>query len=171
MQFGLTLYPIKIVLDANDKFILTGKEQVTLKLKDIMTKNVSVAEPDETVKEVARKMKEFNVGAIPVVNADRPVGIVTDRDIVLRNVSEDRSASASRVGEIMSSELVYGTPDMEVDDAAAIMARHQIRRLPVVEDEKLVGMVSIGDLATRDRFTDEAGEALSDISYPSSPQM
>jgi len=142
-----------------------------MKLKDIMTKDVSTASPEASVQEVARKMRELNVGAIPIVEEGRPVGIITDRDIVLRNVVENKEAKSVRVFEIMTRDLVLGEPEMDVREAAVIMSRHQIRRLPVVENGRLVGIVSIGDLATRSEFADEAGEALSDISVPSRPQL
>jgi len=142
-----------------------------MKLKDIMTKDVYSASPEASVQEVARKMQELNVGAIPIVEEGRPVGIITDRDIVLRNVVENKKAESVRASEIMTRDLVLGEPEMDVEEAAVVMSRHQIRRLPVVENGRLVGIVSIGDLATRSEFADEAGEALSDISVPSRPQL
>ncbi|ATA59411.1 Inosine-5-monophosphate dehydrogenase [Geobacillus stearothermophilus] len=113
--------------------------------------------------EVAVKMREFNVGAIPIVDQGRLVGMITDRDLVVRGIAEKHPGSTA-VTEVMSRELVTVSPDDSVQKAADIMARHQIRRLPVVEGGRLVGIVALGDLATN-RYSDEsAGRALSEIS-------
>ena len=142
-----------------------------MKVRDIMTKNVFTVTPNTSLKNVADKMKELNVGAIPVVEGDKPIGIITDRDIVLRTVSENKDPFNTKAADIMSVDLVLATPEMDTDDAAALMSRHRIRRLPVVENEKLVGMVSLGDLAAKPQFVDEAGNALSDISQPIGPNL
>lgn len=142
-----------------------------MKVRDVMTNKVYAALPNAPINEVAKKMKELNVGAIPVCNEqDQPIGIITDRDIVLRGVVEglDNSVSAS---DLMSKGIVSVTPDTHVHEAARIMGENQVRRLPVVENGKIVGMVSIGDLAVRNIFENEAGEALSNISTPSRPLM
>jgi len=142
-----------------------------MKIKDVMTQDVFTLSPEATVKDVADKMKEFNVGAIPIVENNRPVGIITDRDIVLRTVSKNKNPADVKAFEIMSSDLVFGSPDMDVDDAAALMSRYQIRRLPVVDRDRLVGIVALGDLAAHPHLADEAGEALSDISTPVGPNI
>jgi len=116
-------------------------------------------------------MKELNVGVIPVCNnQDQPLGIITDRDIVLRGVVAglDNSANAS---DIMSKGVISVTPDTHVHEAARIMGENQVRRLPVVENGKMVGIVAIGDLAVRNIYENEAGEALSNISTPSRPMI
>ncbi|EQB97150.1 hypothetical protein GA8_02570 [Geobacillus sp. A8] len=108
-------------------------------------------------------MRDFNVGAIPIVDDGRLVGMITDRDIVVRGMAEKRPGSTA-VTEVMSRDLVTLSPDDSVQKAADMMARHQIRRLPVVENGRLVGIISLGDLATN-RYSDErAGRALSEIS-------
>lgn len=141
-----------------------------MKLRDIMTKDVSVTSKEDTVQEAANKMRELNVGAIPIVQEDgKPVGMITDRDIVLRNVSQGQISST--VGGIMTGDLIYGHPDMDINEAAALMAQNQIRRLPVIKNDKLIGIVSIGDLATRPELADEAGQALSQISFPANQQL
>jgi len=137
-----------------------------MKLKDIMTKNVATVSLESNVLEAARKMRDLNIGAVPVVDGDRPVGIITDRDIVLRCVAEEKEAGTVKASEIMTKKIISAEPETNVEEAAKIMAEHQIRRLPIVENGKLVGIVSLGDLATKPRFADEAGEALTNISIP-----
>lgn len=139
-------------------------------LRTIMTKDVVTVSLADNAFEVAEKMEQLNVGVIPVVENGNLVGMITDRDLVLRGYAQKRSGSAS-VEELMTRDIVVGTPDMSHDEAARLMAERQIRRLPVVENGRLVGIVSIGDLAVRNELADEAGEALSMISQPSSPQM
>ncbi|WP_276716954.1 CBS domain-containing protein [Caloranaerobacter azorensis] len=141
----------------------------SLKVREIMTTNVSVARENSTIKEVADQMKSLNVGSIPVCDSsDKPIGIVTDRDIVIRGLTSGSDNSAP-VSSVMTRNVVSVSPDTDVHEAARIMADNQIRRLPVVENGKIVGMLSIGDLAVRDIYVNEAGDALSSISEPSRP--
>lgn len=142
-----------------------------MKVSDVMTNKIYAALPNAPITEVAKKMKELNVGSIPVCDSgDQPLGIITDRDIVLRGVVSglDNTSNAS---DIMSKGIVSVTPDTHVHEAARIMGENQIRRLPVVESGKIVGMVSIGDLAVRNIYENEAGQALSNISTPSRPMI
>lgn len=134
-------------------------------IRDIMTDDIECCTLLDNVFEVATKMKEWNVGAIPIVDGEKLVGMITDRDIVVRGVAEKHPGS-TKVEDIMSKELVTVTPDTSTRDAANIMADHQIRRLPVVEGDRLVGIVSLGDLAVRDTTDDQAKNALTDISEP-----
>lgn len=136
-----------------------------MELRNIMTKNVVSVDRSTPLQEAAKLMKQHDIGSVPVCDGDRVVGIVTDRDIVLRSVAGN-NASNSTCGDVMSTNIVTGTPDMDVHEAARIMADNQIRRLPVVENGKLAGMVAIGDLAVEPRFVNEAGDALNDISKP-----
>ncbi|TCS81245.1 CBS domain-containing protein [Tepidibacillus fermentans] len=135
-------------------------------LRDIMTTDVATVTLQDNAFEVAEKMEKLNVGAIPVVEGENVIGMITDRDLVLRGYAQKRSGSTAIEG-LMTKDVVVGTPDMSVDEAAKLMAEKQIRRLPVVENGKLVGIVSIGDLAVRNESADEAGQALSKISEPS----
>ena len=132
-------------------------------VRDVMTTDVEYCTPLDNVYEVAVKMRDLDVGAIPIVENGRLVGLITDRDLVVRGIAEKRSGS-NQVTNVMSENLITVTPETTVDDAANLMAQHQIRRLPVVEDGKLVGMVSLGDLAIRQQSSDEAGQALAEIS-------
>jgi len=140
-----------------------------MKARDIMTTNVTTASADTPLTSIAQDMRDLNVGSIPICDENnRLIGIVTDRDIVLRNVAEGGSEN-SRAGDVMSTQVIYVTPDTHVHECARIMAENQIRRLPVVENGRLVGMISIGDLATNNIFLNEASEALKSISTPSRP--
>ncbi|GAB6099360.1 CBS domain-containing protein [Halanaerocella petrolearia] len=140
-----------------------------MRLREVMTDDVSVVGPDTTVNEAAQVMKNLNVGSVPVCENGKAVGILTDRDITIRNVANDGDANA-QVKEIMSDEVVCGTPEMDAQRAADVMASNQVRRLPIVENEELVGMVALGDLAVNNRLEMEAGSALTYISTPSKPE-
>lgn len=135
-------------------------------LREIMTKDVATVTLKDNVYEVAVKMRDWNVGVIPVVDEKGDcIGVITDRDIVIRGLAEKREGSCA-VQQVMSYDVVLGQPSMSADDAARLMANHQIRRLPVVENRKLVGIVAIGDLAVREVLQNEAGDALAEISEP-----
>ncbi len=135
-----------------------------MKLRDIMTKNVKYVTTQDNVSNAVEVMKKLNVGVVPVCEGQRPVGMLTDRDIVLRNEAEGKDYNNTSVSEVMSNRIIYGTPDMDVHEAASLMSKYQIRRIPVVENGKIVGIVAIGDLAVKDKLVDDAGEALSTIS-------
>jgi CBS domain-containing protein len=133
------------------------------KLKEIMTKEVESCTLLDNVFEVAVKMKEYNVGSIPIVDGDKIVGVITDRDIVTRCIAEKHPAS-SKVEDIMSRELITIDADADAVQAAQLMADKQIRRLPVVEGDRLVGIVSLGDFAIRESLGGQASIALEEIS-------
>jgi CBS domain-containing protein len=133
------------------------------KLSDIMTKNVDVVSPLDNVFEVAVKMKQDGVGVIPVCENGQLLGVITDRDIVIRGVAEKRPGS-TKVTDIMSEDLYTGSPDMNLEEAANLMSEKQIRRLPVIENNKLVGIVSLGDLAVHKESDTTAGQVLSEVS-------
>lgn len=132
-------------------------------VREVMTTNVDFCTPLDNVFEVATKMKDLNVGAIPIVKNNELLGMITDRDLVVRGIAEKHPGSNS-VTNVMSDHLITIGPDASIEEAAHKMAEHQIRRLPVVENGALIGIVSLGDLAIRDYSDDQAGEALSDIS-------
>lgn len=142
-----------------------------MKIREIMTNSVSYGNTNSTIDEVARKMKELNVGSIPICDTqNNVVGIATDRDIVTRGIVDGLQSSES-IEKVMSTEPISVSPEAHVHEAASLMAQNQIRRLPVVENGKLIGVVSIGDLAVRNIYENEAGKALSDISTPCRPIM
>ncbi|HZG81640.1 MAG TPA: CBS domain-containing protein [Brevibacillus sp.] len=135
-------------------------------LREIMTKDVATVTLKDNVYEVACKMRDWNVGVIPVVDEKEDViGVITDRDIVIRGLAEKRQGSAA-IEQVMTRDIILGQPGMTVDEAAKIMAQHQIRRLPVVENGKLVGIVAIADMAVREVHQDETNEAIREISQP-----
>ncbi len=142
-------------------------------LRDVMTTEMYICSPQDPVSKAAQIMRDHNVGAVPIVDqqAGGPhlLGMLTDRDICIRCVALNKPSSTACSDVMSDRKLVVGTPQMTVDEAAQLMSREQIRRLPVVDNQRLVGIVSLGDLAVRDRFTDEAGQALSDISEPARP--
>jgi CBS domain-containing protein len=135
-------------------------------LKDVMTREVDYCTPLDNVYEVAVKMKNDNVGIIPICENDQIIGVITDRDIVVRGVAE-RHPGSTKVTDVMSEKLITGTPDMTIEEAANIMAEHQIRRVPIVENNRLVGIVSLGDLAVNSSSANDAGHALEEISETS----
>ena len=135
-----------------------------MKVKDIMSKNVACVNPESKVVEAAQLMQKHNVGSIPVVDRSGIVGIVTDRDIIVRNIAHGKNPGDTPVRDIMTGQVITASPDMEVDEVTKLMSEKQIRRVPVVENNMVVGMLSLGDLATDNRFTMEASEALSEIS-------
>jgi CBS domain-containing protein len=132
-------------------------------VKDIMTKDCVTVTLKDNVYEVAVAMAKQDIGFVPVVEGKQLIGVITDRDLVVRGYAQKNEGSA-KVEKVMSREVATVTPDTSVDEAAKLMAKNQIRRLPVVENGNLVGVVAIGDLAVRDIFENEAGDALSKIS-------
>lgn len=136
-----------------------------MKLRDIMTDQVIRIHPEETVAVAARALAHYNIGMLPVCGSDgRLCGILTDRDIVTRCLASDRSAERTAVEDVMTTRIVSAKPDMDTALAASLMGREQIRRLPVVENGRLCGMVSLGDLACQEESCIDAGDALSEIS-------
>lgn len=136
-----------------------------MKLREVMTNPVVRIHPDESVSVAARTLTHYNIGALPVCGNDgRVCGLVTDRDIVTRCLAANRSPSATTVRDVMTSHVIAAKPDMDTALAAGMMGREQIRRLPVVENGKLCGMVSLGDLAVKEETSIDAGDALTEIS-------
>ena len=133
------------------------------KVQDVMSTDVQFCTPLDNVYEVAVKMKDYDIGAVPICEDGVLLGIITDRDIALRGVA-DKHPGSTKVTDIMSSNLVKIPQTMSVEEAAELMAKEQVRRLPVVEGDKLVGIVSLGDLAVRKRYSDNVSKALSEIS-------
>ena len=136
-----------------------------MKLRDIMTQSPVKIHPDESVAVAARMLTRHNIGVLPVCGTDGKLcGVVTDRDLVTRCMASQRSAEQMRVRDVMTGRVISAAPDMETGAAAHLMGREQVRRLPIVENGKLCGMVSLGDLASREESSIDAGDALSDIS-------
>ena len=135
-----------------------------MKVRDIMTNPAISISPTESVEVAARTLTQHNIGILPVCGADGKVcGLVTDRDLVTRCMASGRAASLTTVREVMTSQVALAQPDMDCGVAAHLMGRMQVRRLPVVDNGKLCGMVSLGDLANREESVMDAADALTDI--------
>lgn len=119
-----------------------------MKIRELMTHDVELVAPNSTIRDAALKMRAEDIGALPVGENDRLVGMITDRDIVMRCTADDHTPSKCRVRQAMSKKLCYCFEDDDLDAAAHIMAEHQVRRLPVLNSNKrLVGMISLADLS------------------------
>jgi CBS domain-containing protein len=119
-----------------------------MKVRDVMHKGVQWVSPDTPVVNVAKKMREHDIGAVPVGENDRLVGMVTDRDITIRAVAEDKNISELTARDVMTSAIIYCRDTEEVADAVRIMESKQIRRLPVIDENKrMVGIVALGDIS------------------------
>ncbi|HBN85662.1 MAG TPA: CBS domain-containing protein [Clostridiales bacterium] len=141
-----------------------------MKVKDIMSHSVAHLTPFATVSEAARLMEKHNIGSVPVCNDNKVVGMLTDRDIVIRNIAGGQDPKSTKVGDIMSVDITTVTPDTEVANVGKVMADKQVRRIPVIENDRLVGMVAIGDIAVRGMYDAEVAEALAEISIPAKPK-
>ncbi len=140
-----------------------------MEIREVMTSKVQVCRPSDGIQVAAMKMKDYDIGAIPIVENDqRVVGILTDRDIVIRGLIDPKfNVSTMTCRELMTSDVISVYADADVHEVANLMAEQQIRRLPIVDNQnRLVGICSIGDLAVEHIFMDEVGQALSDISKP-----
>ena len=135
-------------------------------VKDIMSKDTVSLNAEDSIERAAQLMKQFNVGSIPVCSQEKLVGIVTDRDITLKSVAAGLNANQQKISDVMTSNPVTGSPDMDIHDAARIMSEQQIRRLPIIQNNNLVGIVSLGDISVEPNLQDNAEEALKNISEP-----
>lgn len=142
-----------------------------MKIKDIMTDKVAYVNPQTPLIEVAQLMQKHDVGAVPVCEGQKVMGVVTDRDIVVRNVAHGKDPHSTPVRDVMTTDVRSISPEMSLNQVAEIMADQQIRRLPVIENDHLVGMVSLGDLATKAKYDVELAQTLGQISYPSKPEQ
>jgi CBS domain-containing protein len=137
-----------------------------MKVSDVMTRDIQLANPDQTIREAARMMSEEDVGALPVAEKDRLVGMITDRDIAIRAVGEGKGPDA-KIRQVMTDQVKYCFEDEDLNHVAKNMAQIQMRRLPVMNrDKRLVGIVSLGDLATEKRAGAQAQQALRGVSQP-----
>lgn len=136
-----------------------------MQIRDVMTPRVSVVPPDTRVVDIARRMRDEDIGSIPIAENDKLIGMVTDRDIVIRALADDVDLRNVSAREVMSPKILYCTEDQTVEEVLQNMGEQQVRRLPVVNRAKrLVGVVSLGDLShAADK---KAGAALQDITEP-----
>lgn len=141
-----------------------------MQLKEIMTREVEVIHPDATIQEAAEKMKSLDVGSLPVCDGERLQGMVTDRDITIRATAQGRDPK-TRVRDAMTEEVFYAFDDQPIEEAAQIMEKAQIRRLPIINrDKRLVGIVSLADLAVDTGEEELKAQVLEQVSQPSQPQ-
>lgn len=134
-----------------------------MNIRDVMTPNPRVVSPNDSIQSAARIMREEDTGAVPVCDNGRPVGIVTDRDIVVRAVADGGELNRP-VRDIVTSGIVSVSPETSTSDAARLMSEHQVRRLPVVDGDRLVGIVSLGDIAVKEGKDKRSGDTLQNIS-------
>lgn len=137
-----------------------------MKVQDVMTSGCRTCGRDDTIRQAAEAMASENIGVLPIAENDRLVGMLTDRDIVVRGLADGHDIDQAKAGEFMTDKVLYCYEDQDTDEVAGNMGDLQVRRLPVINrDKKLVGIVSLGDLSHRGA-TDAAGVALSDVSAP-----
>jgi CBS domain-containing protein len=142
-----------------------------VRLSEIMTAGVVTAAPEASAISVARQMRDHRVGSVVIVDPEgSPVAMVTDRDLALRVFAEDIDA-ASPVGEYASRPLVCGEPGMELDEAAALMVQHRVRRLPVVDADRLAGIVTLDDIAVRTGNLEVAQRMTAEVIEGALPQF
>jgi CBS domain-containing protein len=134
-----------------------------MNIREVMTPNPQYVSPRDSIQNAARIMRDCDTGAVPVVENGRPVGILTDRDIVVRAVADGGQLNRP-VSDIVSQNVVCVTPDMSTKEAEHLMSEHQVRRLPVVEGDRLVGIVSLGDIAVKEARDSRSGDTLEHIS-------
>lgn len=135
-----------------------------MKIQELMSQNVIKIHPEESVSVAARTLTHYNIGALPVCGRDGAMcGLVTDRDLVIRCLAAGKDPQGTKIREVMTGNVVTAKPDMEASVAAHLMGQKQVRRLPVVENGRLCGMVSLGDIAHREETGIDAADALGDI--------
>jgi CBS domain-containing protein len=138
-------------------------------IQDIMTRDVQTITPQETVQRAAQLMDELNVGAIPVLDGDKLVGMITDRDITVRSVAAGQAPNSTKVADVMSTDVRTCTSGQSVDEVLGQMGDVQVRRIPVVDEQsgQVIGIVSLGDVATKHGA--DVDRTLDEISTPSEP--
>jgi CBS domain-containing protein len=138
-----------------------------MKLSEIMTREVVILQPDDSLQSAAKKMRDLNIGFLPVCDGETLIGVISDRDITIRALADGMDVSIMLGRDLMTTPAIYCFDDQDVSEAAKIMEENQIRRLVILsrEDKRLVGVVSLGDLA-RNSTTDRSGQVLQKISEP-----
>ena len=137
---------------------------MSILVRHAMTESPQTARPDMSAADAAGLMKQLDIGVIPVVQEGELLGLVTDRDLVLRVLAERKDGTEVKLSDILTKSPVTVTPDMQLSAAREIMAEHRVRRLPVMKDRELVGILSIGDLALADASKRAVGETLEQVS-------
>jgi CBS domain-containing protein len=152
------------------KLFIKFEQGGDMQVREIMTRDVEIVDSNAVLKEAAGKMKKLDVGLMPVCDGEKLTGILTDRDITIRATAEGRNPSRTKVSQIMSTDVAYCFEDQEVEEAVSLMEAKQIRRLPILSrDKRLVGVVSLGDIAVHTGDRNLAGETLQEVSEPATP--
>jgi CBS domain-containing protein len=155
----------------SDKSGTRDTRRTVMLVKDVMTKNVECVRPDDTLQEAARKMRDLDVGPMPVCDGDRLAGMVTDRDITIRATAEGKDPKACKVRDVLTKDVVYCFEDQNINEAAELMQQRQIRRVLVLNrDKRLTGIVSLGDLAVDGPSKKETAETVKAVSEPATPR-
>lgn len=137
-------------------------------ISDIMTRDIRCVAPNDSLQRAAIAMEELDVGALPVWDGQNLIGMVTDRDITIRGVAEGKLVDSTPVSEVMSADVQFCFEDDQIDQVMEKMQNSQIRRIPVMDRQnRLIGMVSLGDLATKSTAEDEVHDTLESVSQPS----
>ncbi|OEH94352.1 CBS domain-containing protein [Bacillus solimangrovi] len=137
-------------------------------IRNLMSSNVVTIDAQQSVQEAAQLMSQHNIGVLPVTQNGQVCGMITDRDITLRDTAKGQGGNEP-VSQVMTNNVVQATPDMDVNQVSQLMSQNQIRRIPVVENGQVVGMFSLGDMATNEQTDHQAEETLTNISKPSEP--
>lgn len=142
-----------------------------MKLREIMTQGVELVTPETMLQEAAQKMKDIDAGVMPVCDGWELVGILTDRDIVIRSTAEGQNPGSTRVADVMSREVAFCFEDEDTARAAELMKERQIRRLPILDrNRRLIGIISLGDLAVDTGDDSMSGDVLEQVSRPARPE-
>jgi CBS domain-containing protein len=141
------------------------KQEKTMLIKEVMSKDPEYASPSNTLQEVADRMRDLNVGMIPVGDGIKLKGAITDRDIVIRSTAEGQDPTQVRVSDVMTAEVLYAFEDQELDEAVKMMKKEQVRRLIILNrDKDMTGILAIGDIANRTHDEEEMADALEGVS-------
>ena len=135
-----------------------------MKVRDIMTNKVEFVTPEASLENVAKLMAEIDIGSVPVCQGKTILGLITDRDIVIRGLAKGQNPTTMKAKDVMSTDIISVSPDTDAHEAADKMSKYQIKRLPVIDNGQLTGILALGDLAIENIHVDEAGNALSGIS-------
>lgn len=142
-----------------------------MKLSEIMTRDVVVIQPDESLKSAAKKMRDRNIGFLPVCDGEELIGVISDRDITIRALADGMEANVMLARDLMTTPPIYSFEDEDAREAARLMKENQIRRLVILsrDDKRVVGVISLGDLALNETAS-ASGKVLQKVSEPNSPE-